>query len=133
MHNNIWKLALSFYLTVLIPSLYLINIYLAFFREKLNYSLLNIVGIIVAILGVIIWITTYINLGKSFGVLPQKNKKVKIGLYKYFNHPMYIGISATLIGISIANNSFLGLSFYTIIVLPVLIIRARFEEKNLKT
>ena len=132
MHKNIWKLVLSFYLTVLIPSLYLLNIYLAFFREKLNYSLLNFVGIILAITGVIIWITTYVNLGKSFGVLPQKNKKVKTGLYKYFNHPMYIGISATLIGICIANNSFLGLSFYTIVILPVLIIRAKFEEKNLK-
>ena len=82
MHKNIWKLVLSFYLTVLIPSLYLLNIYLAFFREELNYSLLNFVGIILAITGVIIWITTYVNLGKSFGVLPQKNKKVKTGLDK---------------------------------------------------
>ncbi len=130
--SSIWKKALSFYLTVLIPSLYLLNIYLAFFRENLNYSLLNIVGIIIAIIGVIVWIISYVNLGKSFGVLPQKNKRVKTGLYKYFNHPMYLGISFTLIGASIANNSFLGLSFYTLVILPVLIIRARFEEKNLK-
>jgi len=131
--SSIWKKALSFYLTVLIPSLYLLNIYLAFFREKLNYSLLNITGIIIAIIGIIIWITTYLNLGKSFGVLPQKNKKVKKGLYKYFNHPMYLGISATLTGLSIANNSFLGLSFYALVILPMLIIRIRFEDKNLKT
>jgi protein-S-isoprenylcysteine O-methyltransferase Ste14 len=127
-----WKLAFSFALTIIIPLLYLVNIYVALVSEKLNYPSLNILGVLIALVGLTLWIASYINLGRSFGVLPQKNKKVKKGLYKYFKHPMYIGISATLIGISIANSSFVGLSFYSLVILPMLIIRASFEEKGLK-
>lgn len=129
-----WKLVFSFYLTLLIPLLYILNIILAFkltgtFNE--NYEL-RILGIIIAVFGLIFWILSYINLGNKFAVLPQKQKKVKTGLYKYFNHPMYIGISATIIGISIANSSWQGLVFYNLIILPILLIRAKFEERKLE-
>ena len=60
-----------------------------------------------------------------------EQKKVKKGLYKYFNHPMHIGISAVMIGLAIANASWQGLIFYNLILLPVLIIRSRAEEKIL--
>ena len=129
-----WKLVFSFWAILFIPLLYLLNIYIAAITPN-SFSApieLRILGIAVTVFGLIFWIVSYINLGHSFGVLPQKQKKVKRGLYKYFNHPMYIGISAVMIGLSIANASWQGLLFYNLILLPVLIIRGALEEKKLK-
>lgn len=128
-----WKLVLSFVLTVFIPLLYLLNIEIAItFPRSFNAPLsLIFVGLILAFLGSIIWILSYINLGHSFGVLPKKQKRVKKGLYKYFNHPMYMGIYLTFLGLSIANSSWQGLVFLNIITLPLLFVRAYFEEKSL--
>lgn len=129
-----WKLVFSFWATITIPFLYLLNIYLAAANPDSfpASDKLRIAGALIAIVGLIFWIVSYINLGHSFGVLPKKQKKINTGLYKYFNHPMYIGISAVMIGLSIANASWQGLVFYNLIILPMLITRARLEEKQLK-
>ena len=128
-----WKKVWSIYATIGIPLLYLYNIYLAYaFPNTITESLqLKLLGIIFAGIGAVIWIISYINLGISFGVLPQKQKKVTRGLYKYTNHPMYIGIWCTFVGLSLANASLPGLLFLTLIMTPLLVIRAAFEEKQL--
>ncbi len=128
-----WKLVFSFWATLFIPSLYLINIYIAAsFPNTFNISpQLRLLGILLSILGIVFWVISYINLGKSFGVLPNKQKRVKKGLYKYFNHPMYMAIFTTFLGMSIANASWQGLIFLDIVILPLLFIRAHFEDKNL--
>jgi protein-S-isoprenylcysteine O-methyltransferase Ste14 len=128
-----WKLVASFWLTIFIPLLYLLNIELAFVKSNtLNLPIIIVIlGILIAAFGLILWILSFVNLGKSFGVLPQKQKRVKTGLYKYFNHPMYVGISATMLGLSLANKSLAGLLFFLLILLPILVIRAKVEEKQL--
>jgi len=129
-----WKLVWSFYLTFLIPFLYFLNILLAFKTPhtfKAPYAL-SVLGIFLAVCGIIFWITSYINLGSSFGILPQKQKKVKKGLYRYFSHPMYIGIWLTFLGLSLANSSWQGLVFLNLVVSPVLFIRAVLEEHKLE-
>lgn len=129
-----WKLVFSFWATFFIPFLYILNIYIAAITPdsfKAPFEL-RMFGITVAVLGIIFWIVSYINLGHSFGVLPKKQKRIKKGLYKYFNHPMYIGIFMTFLGISLANASWQGLVFLNLVILPLLFIRARFEEKNLE-
>ncbi len=127
------KLIFSFCLTIFIPLLYLLNIYLAYYYPntiKLPF-LLILLGIIFFTIGLTFWIISFYNLRKVFGVLPQKQKKIKTGLYKYFKHPMYIGIFLTFLGLSLANSSKPGLLFLFFIILPVLILRIKFEEKNL--
>lgn len=129
-----WKLVFSFWATLFIPFLYFLNIYIAAITPdsfKAPFEL-RIVGILIATAGLIFWIVSFLNLGHSFGVLPQKQKRVKTGLYKYFNHPMYIGIFMTFLGISLANASWQGLVFLNVVILPLLFLRARFEEKQLK-
>ncbi len=128
-----WKLVFSFWATLFIPSLYLLNIYLAFvFSNTFDATFqLKFLGIILSFTGIIFWITSYFNLGHSFGVIPQKQKRVKKGLYKYFNHPMYMAIFITFLGISIANASWQGLIFLNLIIIPLLFVRAYFEDKNL--
>jgi protein-S-isoprenylcysteine O-methyltransferase Ste14 len=128
-----WNLVLEFYLTFLIPSLYLANIYIAFITPKtLSIPLfLSLNGILIAFLGLTIWIISYINLGFYFGVLPKKQKRIKRGLYKYTNHPMYIGIWLVFFGLSLANSSLEGLFFLFVLITPMLIIRAYLEDKIL--
>lgn len=125
------KLSFQFAGLIIIPMIYFTNLYLAYFGGKFQNTPLSYLGLLVTVFGVMFWITSMINLGSSFGILPKKQKRVKAGLYKYFNHPMYIGISATVIGLSITNNSYVGLVFYCLILLPITIVRARFEEKSL--
>lgn len=128
-----WNLVWQFIGTVLIPLLYLTNIYIAFNNPhsfEASFSLI-ILGLILAFLGLILWVLSYINLGKSFGVLPQKQKRIKTGIYKYFNHPMYVGIWLSFLGLSLANTSWQSLIFLNVIITPLLFIRAIFEEKKL--
>lgn len=128
-----WKLVLSFVLTIFIPLLYILNIEIAIKTPKtFNAPIeLSFLGIILAFLGIIIWAISYINLGNSFGVLPKKQKKVKRGLYKYTNHPMYVGIYTTFLGLSIADSSWQSLVFLNLVILPLLFVRANMEEKSL--
>lgn len=128
-----WKLVFSFWATLFIPSLYLINIYISFmFANTFAATFqLKFLGIILSFMGIIFWIISYFNLGHSFGVIPQKQKRVRKGLYKYVNHPMYMAIFITFLGISIANASWQGLIFLNLIIIPLLFIRAYFEDKNL--
>lgn len=128
-----WKLVWQFVATLTIPLLYLLNINIILNNPQTYKSpfIVVLLGIIIAILGLFLWITSYVNLGKSFGVLPIKQKRVKNGLYKHFNHPMYVGIWATFLGLSLANQSWQGLVFLNIVITPLLFIRALLEEKKL--
>ena len=128
-----WKLVLSFWFTIFIPLLYIVNIYLAasFSKTFSPTPAVILIGLIFAFFGLMIWIISFFNLGFSFGVLPQKQKRVTKGIYKYFNHPMYIGIFCAFLGLSIANGSWQGLVFLNVVLLPVLFLRAYFEDKNL--
>src|SRR4030067_2241341 len=124
-----WKLSLSFALTIIIPILYFINIFLAYFIRN-TYDgpvFLVLLGIPVAFFGLIFWATSFINIRKVFGVLPQEQKRIKTGLYRYFRHPMYWGIWFTFLGLSLANESYPSLLFLFIVITPTLIIRALIE------
>jgi protein-S-isoprenylcysteine O-methyltransferase Ste14 len=128
-----WKIVFSIVGTILFPLLYLCNALVAYsfpatFRAPLSVSLL---GSFLTVIGISIWIITMINLKKGFGVLPQKQKRIKTGLYKYFNHPMYGGIYMTFLGLSLANQSWQGLFFLNVFLLPTLVFRAVYEDKYL--
>jgi len=129
-----WRLVWSFYVTFAIPLLYLTNIYLAYSFPKTipGSSIITIiVGIIIAIIGLSVWITSYLHLGKSFGVLPQKQKRIVSGIYKYINHPMYLGIWLTFLGLSLTNRSRMGILFLCLVITPLLALRVKLEEKKL--
>lgn len=127
-----WNLVWQFITTLLVPLLYLFNIEIILKTPSSFNSpfLIIIAGVFIAILGLIIWAISYINLGKSFGVLPQKQKRIRKGLYKYLRRPMYVGIYTTFFGLSIANKSWQGLVFLNIVILPLLFIRAFLKREN---
>lgn len=69
-----------------------------------------------------------LDLGKSFGVSPANRGKVTSGVYRYFNHPMYIGYAIAEFGLILLNpiNAIiycLSMSLY--------FYRAKVEEKTL--
>ena len=129
---------LSFYGTLFIPGLYLAVLACiwyspnTYFTSKLVFSNdIKILGIIVSFLGIIFWISAYWSLKGAFGVLPGKKAKVTRGLYKYINHPMYVGIFLTFSGLALAAGSIPGLMVNWFVLTPINWLRAKSEEKLL--
>ncbi len=123
---------MEFYGTVGVPLLYLSNLWLV--KESGGLALsdaIKVIGLVVGLVGIAMWILSYLSLAGSFGVLPRKQKKVKKGVYRYFRHPMYLGIMFTFLGLSVANESLRGFVFSLVVMLPILMLRAHFEEKKL--
>jgi len=123
----------EFYGTIGVPLLYLLGLYLIAYGEPMSLPIvLQIGGMGGVILGIVVWIVSYIHLGNSFGVLPRSQKRVKSGIYAYIKHPMYKGIMLTYLGLAMANQSLSGAWYSVLILFPLLFVRARIEDKLLK-
>lgn len=70
-------------------------------------------------------------MGSSFSVLAKAKKLKTGGAYKFFRHPIYLGINLTCLGIAMGLGSWLGLVYAILIVIPLNLIRAKKEEKTL--
>lgn len=82
-----------------------------------------------AYLGLGLWLWGFFSLGSSFALFTKTDKLVKRGVYKYFKHPIYLGIFFAFSGIALAKGSWRGLLFNLLITTTMNIIRARNEEK----
>lgn len=121
-------------LTVLVPSLYLLALVLAWFAPKhfgFGIRPLVYVGLTVGLSGVVLWIVAMVHLGKSLAVLPGGERLVTRGVYRYLRHPVYLGIDMTLFGLFLAVGSTVGMIYFFVVVVPLNIVRSRFEEKAL--
>jgi len=127
------RLILEFVFTMVIPGLYLINLMLlVMYPNTVRLSLwLVIIGLLIGVAGLGIWGASYWAIGNAFGVLPKKQKRVNTGLYRWFKHPMYVGITSAFVGLSIASMSLPGLCFSGLVLIPILVLRAYREEKLL--
>lgn len=124
---------LQFYLTIGIPLFY-IFILVVMWNSPHTLSISSAwinMGLVLTFLGLVLWFLSYFYLGKSFGVLPKKQKRVRHGVYRYIPHPMYVGISTTFIGLSMAYRSYPGLVITILFLIPLLILRALMEERKL--
>jgi protein-S-isoprenylcysteine O-methyltransferase Ste14 len=93
-------------------------------------------GIIFIIIGVILRIYSVLILGKAFTVSVQVNSNQKIiqsGPYKYIRHPAYSGSILSLIGISLAFRSSIGVVGTLIIIACIYGYRIKVEESMLAT
>lgn len=120
------------FLTLFIPFLFLFPL-VVLTNEKNEVSLyLQITGLLIGLIGIIIWILGFMQLGRrAFAVLPKAKALQTKGIYKYFCHPLYIGIGLTLLGLSLAKGSLLILLYTLLIIIPLNFLRARKEEKIL--
>lgn len=125
------KLILEFYLTLAIPLIYLLGLLIISSSFTFHFSLLTIPFLIITLLGLFLWLWSHFTLRSSLTVLPQAKKLVTWGPYQYFSHPMYIAITLTFLGLSLASGSKPGLLYTIFIIIPLNIFRARKEEKKL--
>ena len=125
-------LMIEFAGVVLVPAVYLFNLYLIAYQTSEVSLPTMIVGLVVACVGIGFWIISYVQLGRGFGVLPTKQKRVRTGIYRRFKHPMYLGIMLCFVGLSVAMGSWTGFWFTIGGLLPLLIIRAYWEERYLE-
>jgi len=124
-----------FFLNVLVPSLYTLPLILAYLGSKnfgFGYEGLVYLGLGIGAVGLTVWILAMLTLGSSLAVLPGTDRLVTRGIYRYFRHPIYIGIILTLSGLFLACGSLICLVYVITIVVPLNIFRARSEEKFLR-
>lgn len=122
----------NFGLTLFIPLLYFLGLIVILQTTKITSLPLAILGLIIAFLGLFFWGLGYYFLGLgSFSVLPKAKKLQTSGLYKYCRHPIYLGITLTLLGLSLSTASLAGFIYTIIIIIPLNILRAKREERVL--
>ena len=124
-----------FLLNILVPSLYALPLIIAFLGPKnfgFGHENLVYLGLGTGAVGLTIWILAMLTLGSSLAVLPGADRLVTRGVYRYFRHPIYIGIVLTLSGLFLACGSSICLFYVITIVVPLNIYRARSEEKFLR-
>ncbi len=122
-------------LTFLIPLLFLLDILIIYSTGKnLGFGLFwAILGLTLTFSGLILWILGFVGLGRrAFAVLPKAKALETGGVYRYFRHPVYLGIALTLVGLSLTLGSWPGLAYTIIIILPLNTVRAQREEKVLE-
>ncbi len=121
-------------LNILVPMLYLVPLVLAYVGPK-NFGFgvpgLVYVGLLIGVVGVLLWMVAMWSLGSSLAVLPGTDHLVTQGVYRVFRHPIYIGIVLTLGGLFVACGSIFCLAYVFVVVIPLNIVRARAEEKVL--
>ncbi len=122
-------------LNIMIPSVYPLGL-LVLWLAPMNFGFglrpLVYAGFTVGLLGMALWITAMVNLGQSLAVLPGARQLVRRGIYRYFQHPIYMGISLAFIGLVLCLGSFWGLVYLLAIVLPLNVVRALLEARALK-
>ncbi len=97
-------------------------------------------GVVLLLSGMFFMVGGWYNLGEYFStdseVLYGQGVR-KTGLYEYVMHPIYSGIIQCLVGASLAATSMIALAFALLVVAPLWLRRARYEEeilvKNLGT
>ena len=131
--SRLLRNVLEFYGTVGVPVVYAMGLYLIAFGAPVAIGLnFQIIGMVLSVVGIAIWILSYISLGSHFGVLPRAQKRTRRGIYRYHKHPMYLGIMATYLGLSLANRSGMGIGFTVLVMWPLLTLRSKLEDQQLK-
>ena len=123
-----------FALNVFVPLLYFFPLAIMYFSEKnfgFGHPQLVPVALSVGGVGMVIWILGMVSLRKSLAVLPGTDALKTGGVYKFFRHPIYLGINLTLFGLLSASGSVSGMGYLALVVIPLNIYRARQEEKAL--
>ncbi|KKS24530.1 MAG: hypothetical protein A2736_00065 [Candidatus Yanofskybacteria bacterium RIFCSPHIGHO2_01_FULL_41_27] len=69
-----------------------------------NIGFNNFFAITVTILGLVIWWTASITLGKAFALIPKTSELIQAGIYSKIKHPIYVGFSMTGIGWAILSS-----------------------------
>ncbi len=103
------------------------------FRFPMSKEIAKSLGMFLVISGIslVVWAATHIKVAFLGEVEPRLNVLVQEGPYRAVRHPVYLGMTIALIGVTVALRSWLGLAGVFFLFLPSEIYRARLEEKAL--
>ncbi len=102
----------------------------AYYCSSFEFSTRLIIGIVIGLPSLILLITSRVQLGKSFTVMPEAKALVTKGIYSKILHPLYFFLDLLIISIIII----LGIPLLSIIPAILFItqsIQSRLEEKVL--
>ena len=108
----------------------LIYLFVPGLKER-PWTVLRIVGVILAVIGYSTFVTARLQLGKSFAVTPQAKELVTVGLYSRIRNPIYVFVDVMLFGLLLALHL-----YWLFVPFPVLVamhaVRAHQEAKVLQ-
>src|SRR5579862_1363941 len=94
----------------------------------MNFS--RILGGLLAVVSIILLLTSRVQLGKSFAVTPEAKDLVTHGLYSKFRNPMYLFVDLTILGVAVATGWWYAVLTLLILV-PLQMMNSRRERKVL--
>lgn len=102
-------------------------------RIPMPLSAAKIIGIIVVYLGMalVVWATFHIRGAIRGMVKPRLSELVITGPYRFIRHPVYVGTTVALVGVTLSLRSWIGFLAVLILFLPSEIHRAKLEDKAL--
>lgn len=95
-----------------------------------SVTIYDFLGILITLLGLILWWWGKIDLGESFSALPKAKRLVTHGIYSRIRNPIYVGLTFVLVGWSLIMNSLL-MWIITLVITISSVIRAHLEAKIL--
>jgi protein-S-isoprenylcysteine O-methyltransferase Ste14 len=95
------------------------------------WTLLRIVGAVLAVVGYSMFVTARLQLGKSFSVTPQAKELVTFGLYSRIRNPIYVFVDVMIFGTILALHLYWLFALYPLLV-TMHVFRARREGKVLQ-
>jgi protein-S-isoprenylcysteine O-methyltransferase Ste14 len=107
---------------------------LYFFVQGLKerpWTILRIVGAVLAVVGYSLFVTARLQLGKSFSVTPQAKELVTLGLYSRIRNPIYAFVDVMIFGSILALHLHWLFALFPLLV-TMHVFRARRERKVLQ-
>ena len=96
-----------------------------------NWTAMQIIGLILAVAGFLLWTVARFQLGNSFAVTAQARQLVSNGIYSRIRNPIYVFGSCVIAGMILFFGHPLGLLIFVVII-PLQIWRARKEASVLE-
>jgi len=95
------------------------------------WTVLRILGAVLAVTGYSMFVTARLQLGKSFSVTPQAKELVTSGLYSRIRNPIYVFVDVMIFGVILALHLYWLFAVYPLLV-AMHVFRARREGKVLQ-
>ena len=116
---------------IVVPLIVLLLYLLVPGLKERPWTVLRIVGVILAVIGYSTFVTARLQLGKSFAVTPQAKELVSHGLYSRIRNPIYVFVDVMIFGLILALHLYWLFALYPLLV-AMHVFRAHREAQVLK-
>jgi len=71
---------------------------ITFFGQPAHAAALNLLSAICLVVGTMLMVYTVLHLGRSFSLVPQARRVVRVGPYRWIRHPLYLSEEVAVLG-----------------------------------